>query len=627
MKICSIKFLPLLIIASSIFSQSSLYIPIDIKKAYDNGTRSYDGNPGPNYWQNNSIYSIKASINPKTRLLSGEESIVYFNQSPDTLRQIVIRLYQDLFKPGNARDGDMPPDAFTDGMVIEKFEIENNAVNLDNRDSVNREATNLTITLPLPVMPHSIIHLFSSWHFTIPKGDNIRMGTYDSTTFYIAYWYPQIAVYDDVHGWDDIEYKGTLEFYNDFSDFDVELTVPNTFCTWSTGVLQNPEDIMTADTYGRYKLALSSNEGVKIISLKDIERKNLFAKTNPSITWHYKAENVTDVAFGMSDHYLWDGVSLEVEPGRNTFISAAYNPSSKDFYGVAEMSKKIIDSYSKNFPGVPFPYPKITIFNGGGGMEFPMMVNESSSEKLSGTVYVTAHEIAHTYFPFYMGTNERRWAWMDEGWAQELSFDVQTELAPERDTRQFNVFRYLGSAGKEEDIPMMVASDNLGRSRSYRSTSYLRPGEAYDILRNTLGDELFGKALREYMKRWHGKHPMPYDFFFTFNDITAENLTWFWNPWFFEFGYPDLGIKNVLQKNKRIVISVEKIGYLPIPVDVLLTFDDSSTKEIYKTADVWRSGESIISIEVSSGSKLNSVKLGNHYIPDTDTTNNFWFNQ
>lgn len=617
-------FITIILFVPVIFSQNSLYIPLDIKNAYDKGTRSFDGNPGPNYWQNRSVYTIKASIEPKSSLLSGEENVEYFNESPDTLRQIVLRLYQDLFKPGNARDGDMPSEAFTGGVVLEKLSIGNEIIALVPSDSFSREATNLTITLKEPVLPHSRVTITSTWHFTIPKGDDIRMGTYDPTTFYIAYWYPQVAVYDDIHGWDDIEYKGLLEFYNDFSDFDVEISVPNNFCTWATGVLQNPDHIMTPVTYGKYKLAQSSPEVVNIIAQKDLRENNNFAGTNSKNTWHYKAENVTDFAFGMSDHYLWDGVSLEVEPGRNVFISAAFNPSSKDFYSVAEMSRKIIDSYSKDFPAVPFPYPCITIFNGGGGMEYPMMVNEASSETPSGTVYVTAHEIAHTYFPFYMGTNERRWAWMDEGWAQELSFDIQCKLAPDRDTREWNIFRYLGSAGKEEDIPMMVPSDNLGRYRSYRSTSYLRPGEAYDILRNTLGDELFGKCLREYMKQWHGKHPMPYDFFYTFNNTAGEDLSWFWKPWFFEFGYPDIGIKDVSRNKAKIIISVEKTGSLPIPVDLLLMFDDSTTKQIYKTADIWKSGNSVITVEDSPGKKIKSVKLGNSHIPDVDSENNRW---
>ncbi len=624
MKKFSCSAITILFITISVYSQYSLYMPLDIKKAYDNGTRAYDGNPGPNYWQNHSEYSIKAAIDPQTRLLTGEEEIIYHNESPDTLKQIVLRLYQDLYKPGNARDGDMPQDAFTEGLVLERFLAGNDDVNLNNADSVSRDATNLTIVLRNPILPHSAINFSASWHFTIPKGDNIRMGTYDSTTFYIAYWYPQIAVYDDIHGWDDIEYKGTLEFYNDFSDFDVEIIVPNSYCTWATGILQNPENIMTADMYSRYKLALSSDDVVKIISQNDLNRNNLFAKTTPSITWHYKAENVTDFAFGLSDHYLWDGISPEVEPGRNTFISAAYSPESKDFYEVTDMSKKIIVSYSNIFPDVPFPYPSMTIFNGGGGMEYPMMVNEGTSEKRSGTVYVTAHEIAHTYFPFYMGINERRWAWMDEGWAQALSFDIQVELSPEQDTRAYNVTRYLNSSGKEEDIPMMVPSDNLGRFHSYRSTSYLRPGEAYDMLRTTLGEELFGNALREYMKRWHGKHPIPYDFFFTFDKSTGEDLSWFWNPWFFQFGYPDLGIKGVNESKEKTTISIEKIGNIPVPIDLTITFEDSSKRTIFRTSDVWKKGEKSIIIEVMSGKKITSIKLGNPHIPDVNEKNNTW---
>jgi hypothetical protein len=614
----------LISLSQIIYSQSSLYIPLDIKKAYDKGTRTYKGMAGPNYWQNHSNYKISASIDPQTRLLKGEEEIVYHNESPDTLKKIIIRLYQDINRAGNARDWDLTKEGLTDGLILEKLTIGASQVNLTNEDSASRSVTNLTITLKEPVMPHSATNITSEWHFTIPRVSNIRMGTYDSTTFYIAYWYPQIAVYDDIHGWDKIEYKGILEFYNDFSNFDVEITVPNTFCTWATGVLQNSEDIMTADMYSRYKYALSSDSVVKIISKEDLIRNNLFAKTSPSLTWHYKAENVTDFAFGTSDHYLWDGVSLEVEPGRNVFISSAYNPASNDFYEVDYLAKEIIESYLKDFPAVPFPYPKMTIFNGDGGMEYPMMVNEGSSDERDGTVYVTAHEIAHTYFPFYMGTNERRWAFMDEGWAQALSFDIQVNLAPDWDTRSNNVKRYLGCAGMEEDIPMMVPSYNLSRFRSYRSASYLRPGEAYDILRSTLGEEMFLKALHEYMNSWNGKHPIPYDFFFTFNNVTGEDLSWYWNPWFFEFGYPDLAIKNVIYENGVTKISIEKIGNIPIPINLEITYADSSLNYIFKPADCWKDGNKLFIIEDNSGKNIVSIKLGNDHIPDVDSTNNHW---
>lgn len=614
----------ILLITQSLISQSSLFIPLDIKKTYENGTRSYDGNPGPNYWQNHSEYKIKASLEPKLRQLKGEEKITYYNESPDTLRQIVFRLYQDIYKPGNAHDWDIPEKEITEGIILEKLVIENNNIDLNNKDLVRRGATNLTIELQNPILPKSKVSIESNWYFTIPGRGNMRMGTYDSTTYYIAYWYPQISVYDDIHGWDEISYKGVLEFYNDFSDFDVEITAPNTFCTWATGILQNPEYIMTSDTYSRYKQALSSKDVINIISTEDIKNNNLFVKTSDVLTWHYRAENVTDFAFGISDHYLWDGVSSEVEPGRITFISAAYNPQSKDFYEVAGLSKKIIESYSKDFPGVPYPYPKMTVFNGGGGMEYPMMVNESSSDELSGTVYVTSHEIAHTYFPFYMGTNERRWAWMDEGWAQALSFDIQIALAPERDTRAFNVTRYLGSAGKEEDMPMMVPSDDLGRFRSYRSTSYLRPGEAYDMLRNTLGDENFIKSLHEYMKRWHGKHPMPYDFFFTLDNVGGQDLSWFWKPWFFEFGYPDLSIKDVITEKGTTKIFIEKVGNIPIPISLEVTYEDSTKQEIFRIANEWKSGEKIVTIELSSNKNIKSILLGNSHTPDVDYKNNLW---
>jgi hypothetical protein len=597
-------------------------MPLDVKQAYINGTRSYDGRPGPNYWQNHSDYKIKVAITPETRLLSGGEDVTYYNDSPDTLRQLVVRLYQDIHKGSNARDFGISPESITDGVILKNLSVGDMVLSLDD-SAVERRGTNLYIRVP--VFPHSTVTLGISWEFTIPER-GIRMGAYDSTSFMIAYWYPQIAVYDDIDGWDETEYTGRLEFYNDFSNFDVEISVPQNYCVWATGALQNPEQVFTSEYLELYNLALCSDSVIHIITQQSITDNE--QRTTGNYAWHFRAESVPDFAFALSSTYLWDAVSYAPpadseqlttnNPKNRILIAAAYDPISQNFYEVCSISRAAIEYFSIVFPAVTYPYARMTIFNGSGGMEFPMMVNESDGGDRAGTVFVTTHEIAHTYFPFYMGINERRYAWMDEGWATMLPLDLQKELAPEGDPRARMNFRYLNTAGTMWDLPMMTLSGNLGNFRSYGFASYFKPGCAYDILRKTLGEEAFDKALRQYMSRWHGKHPSPYDFFFTFNDVTDQNLDWFFKPWFFESGYPDLAIDKAEVEGDEMKVTIKRVGALPVPIEIR-----AGNMTMTESASVWSDGKTSKTLTLPYTSGI-EIFLGSPYIPDADKSNNVY---
>ncbi|MDZ7624803.1 MAG: M1 family aminopeptidase [Ignavibacteriaceae bacterium] len=261
----------------------------------------------------------------------------------------------------------------------------------------------------------------------------------------------------------------------------------------------------------------------------------------------YKASNVSDFAFAFSDSYLWDGVRTIVDSSNNqsVFVQAVYPVSSPDFYEVAEASRDLINYFSHEMPGIKFPFPSVVAFNngrpGGGGMEFPMMINDGSPDVWENTVSLTAHELAHQYFPFYVGTNEKKYAFMDEGWAVMLPYKYMEKLTGINSRLISTVGNYEYLAGTDDDIPMMIPSLSLPYN-SYRNSAYDKSSIAYEILRDMIGDELFLQALQEYISRWKGKHPTPYDFYFTFNDVTGKNFNWFWIPWFFETGYPDLAI-------------------------------------------------------------------------------------
>jgi len=432
-----------------------------------------------------------------------------------------------------------------------------------------------------------------------------------------------MAVYDDIDGWDLNNYGGQHEFYNDFSNFDVEIKVPNTFAVWSTGVLQNPDDLLSQKILDRFNSARNSDEVIRVVTEEDLDEGNIFTNSSSHNVWKYKADKIPDFAFALSDHYLWDAVTTVADSSteRIVFIQAAYKVESEDFYDVADISKQAIEFFSFEMPAVPFPYPSLTVFNGSGGMEYPMMINDGSARSFAGAVGVTSHEIAHTYFPFYMGTNESKYAFMDEGWAVMLPYDFQERMAKGYDPRKRNILGYQRYAGTERDVPLIVPSVEL-KGATFRMYAYSRPGAAYENLRNMLGDKLFLKGLHTFMERWNGKHPIPYDFFYSFNDGTGENLNWYWSSWFINFGYPDLSITKVAIDGIKLSVTVKKEGNIPIPIKLTFIYSDSTESIIYKDASVWSDGKDEIIITEKTTKTIDKIKLGDAHIPDVNHKRN-----
>lgn len=609
---------------STISFSSDLKIPKEIKKAYTNQTRSYDGKPGSSYWQNFSEYNIKAEIEPKTRRLVGSEKIIYFNNSHDTLKSIVLKLYQDMYKKGASRNTELNPETVTDGVSISNLSVDGNPLSLNTEDKIiSYQGTNLIINLTSPLPPKSKKKITVDWSFTIPKGTDIRIGTYGKSTFFVGYWYPKVAVYDDIRGWDMISYNAEHEFYFDYSDMNVEIKVPKEFGVWATGMLQNAGEVLHDAYLKRYNESLTSDNVINIVAKSD-SGKEVYKHQNGFTTFKYSAKNISDFAFGMSDFYLWDGTSIEIEPGKRVASFSAYNPASEFFYQTTAMAKRTIEYFSNDVPGVIYPYPQITVFNGDGGMEFPMIVNDGQFSDKITDVYVTTHEIAHMYFPFYVGTNESRYAWMDEGMAYFLPWDLQIELS-EFDHRTRAAVGFSKWAGNEMDIPMILPSV-LSRDPHLSMMSYYKPALAYEMLKSTLGEELFAKGLKEFIIRWNGKHPTPWDFFYTFENVANKDLSWFWNPWFFQTLIPDLALKDLKTENGKTKVLIENIGNLPVPVDLTLTLEDGTQTKLTASTLIWEKGDKEVWIDVDVKSKVKSVELLNKNIPDADVGNNKFVN-
>jgi len=606
---------------SSLAAQTTLFVPRNYLASYERGTRSWDGKPGLNYWQNRSAYTIKASIDPKSRMLYGEETVTYTNNSPDTLKTVRFKLQHDRYRKGAQRSFDVAASDVTDeGTRIENLTFNGKPVAASDQ---NRFATFLDVSLKnTPVLPKSSATFTVRWSYLLPaaKG-SARECVCDSTTFFVPYWYPQIAVYDDLNGWASHPYTGQQEFYNDFSDYDVTINMPPGFQVWATGEWQNAKEILNPEYFSRWENAHSSAEVISVFSEKELKTSKVFkASEVPRMAFHFKATDVPDFAFASSDHYNWDACSVIVDDktGRQTFVSAAYNTASTDYPQVARIAANGIRAMSTWLPGYPFPYPVMTVFNGDDGMEYPMMCNDVSTAPGS-PMGLTLHEISHTYFPFMMGINEQDHAWMDEGWAAFFDYLLSDSLSNHTEGR---VRDYSAIAGTENDVPPMVKSRNL--TTAYRNASYQRPSQAYFTLLDLLGYDKFHSCMTEYMNRWKGKHPAPFDFFQTWSDASGQNLDWFWKPWFFDWGYPDLGIQGVIKDEAANcqVILVERKGNIPVPIHLVVEYADGTKEIVHQTAAVWRDGKKNVRVACTEGKKVKSAELGGTTIPDVDREDN-----
>ncbi len=612
-----------LIYLSAAYAQKTgLYMPIDIKKGYDQNTRSYDGKPGKNYWQNRADYDIKINFDPITGQLQGSENIVYYNNSPDSLNQLVFHLFPDYYKKGNRRDFDVSPSDESDGVSISEFLFNDDKINFaDDNNNLSFNHTSFVLKLDNALPPMEKVNLEISWHFYVNKGSPSRTGGVDSTTYFVAYFFPRIAVYDDIYGWNLFDYTGDAEFYNDFGNFDLSVTVPGNFLVWATGLLQNAPEVITEKYLERYKSAMISDSIVHIVDSTEHLTKDITV-SNYTNTWKFHAENVTDAAFALSDQYLWDASSFTADKGtgRRILINTAFNKSSKDFYEVAKIAKSVMTEMSANLPGIPFPFPVMTVFNGMDYMEYPMMVNDTTLD-IGHTPELTTHEIFHSYFPFYTGINETRYAWMDEGLTTFFTYLLINKLYPSLTVNQPFEDEYRYMIGSFSDMPIFINSNKLKRPE-YNYIYYDKPLSFFLVLQNFLGHQVFINALKEFMQSWNGKHPTPYDLFFTFERITGKNLDWLIRPWFFEYGYVDLAINKVTRKNEGYEIEIEKKGLLPAHFGLKLFYADSTTDSFEYNAEVWMKYENIYKVFIASRKKIEAVEIEDNTLRDADLNNN-----
>jgi hypothetical protein len=555
---------------------------------------------------------------PPDRNVKGTEQIDYINNSPDTLHSLTIRIIMNIHRPGAARGGVANADYLSTGTIIDRFSIDGK----DQPWTDTRNATISVVRLKQPLLPHSHIQLGFDWHYQISL-ESGREGMLDSTTYYLAYFYPRVSVYDDYNHWDRINFIDYQEFYNDFNDYTLKVSVPANYIVWSTGTLQNPDEVLTPAFSQKMKASMTSDDINHIATLQDVLGKKVTTQ-NPVNTWVWTASGVSDMTVALSDHYVWDGTSVVVDDatGRRTAVQAAYNDTAQDFHQMAAYGSHAIGWFSHNWPGVAYPYPKLTA-----DMEYPMMINDGTTSDPDFTRLVADHEIAHTYFPFYMGINESRFAFMDEGWATTLELLIgRTELPVDSADAFYKSFRvngWINDPSMNEDLPIITPMENT-TGVAYGNNAYGKPSLGYLAVKDMLGDQLFAKALHAYMDRWHGKHPIPWDFFYSINDASGMNLNWFWKNWYFSNGYIDLALKNVTPDKGGYSATVENIGGFDAPFDLKVTYADGSNASFHSTSAVWSKGETTIKVSIPGSKKIKSVQLDGGIFMDADYSNNSW---
>ncbi|WP_158798398.1 M1 family metallopeptidase [Pedobacter sp. L105] len=613
------RILTLISFVSLTASAQELYMPRNIKKAYENGTRSLDGKPGKNYWQNKGKYDMTLTVTPADKMVNGTETIAYTNNSPDTLKQLAIRFVNNLHKPEAPRAGYVSPDFLSSGLNIHAFTVNGESYTVDSKNW----GTVAGVKLKSAINPGQTASLTIEWSYPLSK-ESGREGQLDSTTFFVAYSFPRISVYDDYDGWDRIPHMDRAEFYNDFNDYQLNVKAPKNYVVWATGDLKNPDEVLQPKFAEKLKRSLTSDEVISMANADEMAKGEV-TKQNAWNTWKFTADHITDVTFALSNHYIWDAGSVIVDnkTKRRASVQSAYDSKAVDFsHGVA-WSKLALGWFSNNWPGVAYPFSKMTVVQGFADMEYPMMVNDGTTNDMEFSQFVMNHEIAHTYFPFYMGINETRYAYMDEGWATTLEYLIATDqlgkAKADENYKNFRVKRYINDPATEEDLPVITPTILAGGNNAY-----VKPSLSYIGLKDMLGDEIFKKALHVYMERWNGKHPIPWDFFNSISNASGQDLNWYWNNWFFSYNYIDLKIDKVSIKGSNYSVALKNVGGFAIPFDLKVTYADGTIQAIHQTPLIWKANQKNITVQFNALKAVAAIQIDGGIYMDATPADNNW---
>ncbi len=617
-----------------------------IERAFAAGTRDSTGRPGPKYWQQWTEYTINARLDVPTNTISGRETVVLHNNSDSALRILALRLDQNIFNARAARSDFLQETIeVTQGMRVTRLAVNGQPVNLSPPRSprggvsttagpgaVGLDQTVAEIFLQAPIPAHQTVTLEAEWSFEVPdvsQGRGIRMGRQADSLYQVAQWYPRVAMYDDLRGWDTEPYLGQSEFYNNFGHWDVSLDVPAGWVVGATGTLQNPEQVLSATTRERLAGVTRSDEQQTIVGAGEMGAgKSTVA--GDRLVWHFTADTAGDFAWATSRSYVWDATRATI-PGRGAVpVHILYLPGDSAFRRAGAVVRHALEFYSKLW--MPYAFPQMTITDGPElGMEYPMFI-------MSG-IGAADHETGHQWWPMMVGVNETWYGWMDEGFNQYMNILSGADLRGLRTTLDGWGQQYGRTSGDELESPMMWPANYQGPF--YGFTTYLKAPEMLSMLGGIVGDSAVQHAMSEYAHTWRFKHPSPWDYVFFMDRALGRDLGWFWYYWLFTTDAVRSSIENVVAAGHRSTVTIHQDGEMPSPVVLQVQFapqgpaikpmpnsrmTDSVTAIVTWPVDVWFGGRRRFDAVLDFGArKITRIVLDPfRRFPDQDARDNAW---
>lgn len=616
--------LALCITAPASSAQQSRFAPLDLPGA--NEYRTGAGRPGPKYWQQKVDYRIAATLDPARNELRGRETIHYVNRSPETLPYLWLFVEQNLCEPNSITNQlNQPPLVFLGSAFDFSCQGFDSAPRLESLTIAGKEVkrtrygTTLRVDLDTPLRPGAAVDLSAAWHFNVPPQGGGRMG-HDGDLYEMAQWYPRMAVFDDVKGWNHDPYIGAGEFYLEYGDFDVTLTVPAGNLVAATGELMNPEQVLTPTQRRRLALARRSDTTIAIVTADEASRASA-ASAAGTRTWHFTATNVRDFAFATAPGLRWDASGYD-----GILIDNMYRQRADKWPEVNRMAREAIRYFSEQW--YRYPWSHATTFEGPiEGMEYPMLTFTPNSPTREDQQWVISHEFGHQWFPMIVGSNERLYPWMDEGFntfidlAGAARYFKGTAYGDSIESHPLHLYAEHGKAGSEQPLitrPVEVRDLFWG--------GYQKPALMMQLLRyEVLGKERFDAAFREYIRAWAYKHPTPADFFRLMRDQSGMDLDWFWRDWVYTTAQLDQAVDSVSRDAKGVSsVHLSNKGGMAMPATISIAFDDGTTQEVKLPIEMWNLGDSFV-YRVPGTRVIRQVEVdARRVLPDIDRANNRW---
>ncbi len=618
-------------------------LPAAVRDAIKKGTRDSSGRPGPNYWQLETDFEIVVRLDRESHSLVGSETITIHNNSPNSLTRIVLRLDHNIFRATAQRGASVPAET-TEGMVITRMAIDGVEIDLKAPRSRQGETdaasvrgldrTVATISLGSLISAHTTAKLEIDWHTKLPGGPNGRghrmTQRWDDTLFQPTQWFPRLAKYDDLTGWDTSPYLGPAEFFNNFGRFDVRMDVPAGWIVTATGLLQNPEEVLTKTARERLATVLDSDEEVTIVGEDEVGPGKSTAE-GERLVWHYVAEKVNDFAWATAENYVWKATRATI-PGKGPIpIYMVFLPErAAKFARAGSISRHALEFYSKLW--VPYPFPQLTLQDGpSSGMEYPMVINSNQG--------AADHEIGHQWWPMMLGSNETWYGWMDEGLNVYMNSLSRADARGKEASFDGLGQRYGRVSGDPREPTMMWPANHAGEM--YRFQTYVKGPQMLSMLGGIVGDAEVQRALKEYAEAWAFKHPSPWDFVFFMSNSLDVELGWFWYYWLWSTESVDGSIVKVEHSDEGTTVVVRQDGYMPSPVVLRIEFAaegpallevdnaellDDGAAIVTWPVDIWFEGNREFEAKFNFGERsIEKITLDpGRRFPDRDSSDNVW---